>query len=147
MPIFLPFRNLLFGKNQKDFLYDKFTRRGDLLRFTKDDGRLTGMPVFSLVYPCMTLAQKIDPLLISSEFEQSNPTSFYVILKVREKIKELLNQANVLVHEKREGREDDRWYWAALALLDKYFFVSQKYVSRYILNKNANSCLAGDTNL
>jgi len=113
----------IIGENQKEFQYDTFTtQRSNLLRFTKVDGRLTGMPVFSLLYPCMTLAEKIDPLFISGEFEQGNPSSFYVILKVREKIKGLLNQATASIQEQREGREDDRWYWAALALLDRHFF-------------------------
>ncbi|MBN1536886.1 MAG: hypothetical protein JW908_09160 [Anaerolineales bacterium] len=114
---------LIIGENQKEFQYDKFTsQRSNLLRFTKVDGRLTGMPIFSLLYPCMTLAEKIDPLFISREFEQGNPTSFYVILKVREKIKDLLNQATASIREQRDGRDDDRWYWAALALLDRRFY-------------------------
>jgi hypothetical protein len=113
----------VIGQNQQEFQYDKFTtQRSNLLRFTKVDGRLSGMPVFSLIYPCLTLVDKIDPLFTSREFEKSNPTSFYVTLKVREKIKKLLDQATASIQESSEGREDDRWYWAALVLLDRHFF-------------------------
>jgi hypothetical protein len=113
----------IISQNQQEFHYDKFTtQRSNLLRFTKVDGRLTGMPVFSLIYPCLTLVDKIDPLFISREFERSNPTSFYVTLMVREKIKKLLDQATASIQESSEGREDERWYWAALALLDRHFF-------------------------
>lgn len=41
-------------------------RRKGLLRFNRTDGRLAGMPVLGMLYPCKTLAVECDPLKFAS---------------------------------------------------------------------------------
>ena len=41
-------------------------RRRPLLRFARSDGRLTGMAVFSLIYPSVALAEMVDPLRLGA---------------------------------------------------------------------------------
>ena len=47
-------------------------RRHPLLRFTRTEGRLTGMPVLSLLYPSTVLARECDPLAFAAD--TSSPT-------------------------------------------------------------------------
>ena len=42
-------------------------KRRPLLRFSRSDGRLTGLPLLSLLYPSVTLAQEADPLSVFRE--------------------------------------------------------------------------------
>jgi len=42
-------------------------RRGGRLQFAFSEGRLTGMPVLGLLYPCATLAERCDPLRLGRE--------------------------------------------------------------------------------
>ena len=80
--------------------------RGRLL-FTYSDERLTGMPVLALQYPSLTLADEACPVA-AQVAGAANPREA-VRCKVDALIAELPNG---------EGRPDERWYWAAPAMLD-----------------------------
>ncbi len=100
--------------------YTALTReRKPLLRFSSNSQeRLSGLPVFALVYPCVTLAREIDPLAISIELgKQGLPSLEDVRRVVRKKIEQILRNIGCW-SERAEGREDQRWYWAATAMLD-----------------------------
>lgn len=99
------------------------TKRGPLIRFAKKEERPMGMGNLTLLYPCLTLATKIDPLEISLELVQNNEAPPYTQVKnaVKEKIKNLLKRT-VKFPVRETGRYDDRWYWISLALLDRYFY-------------------------
>lgn len=102
--------------------YSKLTKeRKPLLRFSSSaEERLTGMPVLGLVYPCATLAREIDPIEIALELNaQGIPSLDELKLKAQTRIKELL-QSTGRWPGSSSGREDQRWYWAALALLDAH---------------------------
>ncbi|MCZ7681354.1 MAG: hypothetical protein M5U28_22210 [Sandaracinaceae bacterium] len=78
-----------------------------LLRFSSSEGRLTGMPVLALQYPALRLADELCPLRMRADG----------VTDVRE---ETRRRVAALVAElpAGEGRPDDRWHWAAPALLD-----------------------------
>jgi hypothetical protein len=92
-------------------------RRSALLQFARSTDRatgvtrLTGMPLFTLMYPSTTLAEVVDPLVIGS----GRPVEA-VLAEVKSQIDELLDSL-----PKMEGGDeppDERWYWAAPLMLD-----------------------------
>lgn len=93
-------------------------RQSPLLRFAQDEGRLTGMPLLSLLYPCRTLADTIDPLELGRQLSHSTLASVGEIIAAAAKIvDELLHP--FLSKVRHDGPPDDRWYWAALLMLDR----------------------------
>lgn len=89
-------------------------RRRPLLMFARSEGRLTGMPVLSLLYPSTTLARMGDPL---AKTRVSKCTTFEAMLKnLTEEISKAL--APLTGSSRRTGPEDEAWYWAAPILLD-----------------------------
>lgn len=103
--------------------YKKLTeKKKGLLRFARSKGRLVGMPVFCLLYPCLTVAQQIDPLAIARRLGRKElPTASAVAKEIRSRIRSMLNEATSELPKVRSGPRDDRWYWAALALIDHHF--------------------------
>jgi len=101
---------------------DLTRRRRPLLRFSRQYGRLTGMPAFTLLYPCLTLAQQTDPMAIGACLaSDGRPPSYEAVYAaVRQQIEQLLEQMEVKI-SRREGVADQRWYWAAPVLLDRQF--------------------------
>jgi hypothetical protein len=94
-------------------------RQRPLLRFAQVEDRLTGMSLLTLLYPCATLSCEIDPLAIGREIAAMGVTaSPEAILSAAEsRISELLQPA--LAAARLDGQVDERWYWAALLLLDR----------------------------
>lgn len=89
------------------------------LRFADDAGRLTGMPVFTLVYPCAALAHGIDPLKIAVRLAEAGtqPTAEAVLDEARVAVEKML--APDLARAGASGPADEAWYWAAPLLLDR----------------------------
>jgi len=94
-------------------------RQRPLLRFAQVEERLTGMPLLALLYPCATLAREIDPLAIGRNLAAAGllADADAVTSAAAARIRDLLNPA--LKAAKRVGQPDERWYWAALLLLDR----------------------------
>lgn len=100
------------------------TNRGYLLDISKSDGRLTGMPLFSLLYPSPTLAEVGDPAEIGSRIEGDDlPSQEQVRSEVRDAIESRLEP----IIDQQAGDEsdvagiqpyDEGWYWASPLLLD-----------------------------
>jgi len=93
-------------------------RHTQLLRFTRTDGRLTGMPVLGLLYPCTTLARECDPLRVAQQPGTGElPTIEQTVETCRQRVEDLLatlegGQASTT------GPADESWYWAAPILID-----------------------------
>lgn len=106
-----------------DYPYDELgKRRKPLLRFNRSDGRLAGMPLFCLTYPCLALARLVDPLAIAVRLADGDlPTAGLVLQAVEAQVDQFLGQLAMDLPAAESGREDERWYWAALALLDRHF--------------------------
>ncbi|MCL4744336.1 MAG: helicase [Burkholderiaceae bacterium] len=91
-------------------------RRRPLLMFTRSEGRLTGMPVLSLLYPSTRLAGLGDPL--GAVPTVATETLEAVIKKVAGGIRKLLSP--LTAGARRTGPEDEAWYWAAPIMLDRH---------------------------
>jgi hypothetical protein len=94
-------------------------RQRPLLRFAQVEDRLTGMSLLPLLYPCTTLCREVDPLAIGRELAatgvMASPEA--VLAVVGSRIRELLQPS--LAAARPDGQADERWYWAALLLLDR----------------------------
>jgi hypothetical protein len=90
-------------------------RRRPLLMFARSDGRLTGMPVLSLLYPSTILARIGDPLANSRG--GLRPSIEAILKNVTEEISKAL--APLTADSPRTGPEDETWYWAAPIMLDR----------------------------
>jgi Helicase conserved C-terminal domain len=93
-------------------------RRGPLLRFARQDDRLTGMPVLGIIYPSVALARKFDPLSFTSQDKLADelPSSTDFILHIQRQIEASLPQ--IMQGGAATGPVDETWYWAAPILLD-----------------------------
>lgn len=83
-----------------------------LLRFSRADNRLTGMPVLGLIYPSVTLAKAFDPATSGA----TPLTLDEVLSQARISLAPMLDAATS--RWAREGEVDERWYWAAPILMD-----------------------------
>lgn len=86
-----------------------------LLRFSRAEGRLTGMPVLGLMYPSIALAEVLDPAEAASVSCSLND--------LLERAKTALSPMLAEVQSRwsggaADGDVDERWYWAAPILLD-----------------------------
>jgi hypothetical protein len=96
-------------------------KRRQLLQFRIDpqEKKPTGMPALALIYPCATLAREIDPLGLSLAIGNARPADAGAVrAAARQRIGELLTKVTE-THTTTDGNADQRWYWAALALLDQ----------------------------
>lgn len=112
----------LFDDNTK---YSKERkRRRPLLMFSIQEGRHTGMPVFTSLYPCATLAVKVDPLSVAKELCVNGELPSYdrMLSEISNRVRRLLEEADSQLSLSKTGQVDERWYWAALAILDRYFY-------------------------
>jgi hypothetical protein len=108
-------RRMLQGSRRGDETRTRQLERvGGLLKTTRSDGRLSGMPVLALLYPSVTLSRLGDPLRLTSP---SDRTAFEELRsRVGAVLRPLLQQLTV---DAPSGRAvDESWYWAAPVLLD-----------------------------
>ena len=90
-------------------------RISQLLRFSRADSRLTGMPVMALLYPSITLAELGDPLEVRRTLGRA-PGREELLSVVEERIRSALDDA--FGEPTTPGAPDEAWYWAAPVLLD-----------------------------
>lgn len=108
---------------------EMFRKRRPLIVFSVSEGDLRGMRFFCLIYPCITLATKIDPLKIALDLASDGvmPKLEQVLTAVKDKIRHLLkpvmDQFSQKTVAQSAGRQrvDQSWYEGALALLDRYY--------------------------
>lgn len=88
-----------------------------LLRFAASsvDGRLTGMPVIAWLLPSPTLATAVDPLKIALQHGVGPMDAAALRSEARAVCEHLVG---TLPDGGKEGRADERWYWAAPILLE-----------------------------
>ena len=92
-------------------------RRSRLLQFSRSGNRLTGMPIFTLMYPSIVLAEQFDPLSFSLERKhQQLAKAEEVIVEFEQSINRLLTGLDTFRNAR--GPIDENWYWAAPVLLD-----------------------------
>ena len=117
-------RLMVASAGQKADYQEISRQRTAPLRFPIVEGKPGGMSALTLLYPCLTLAEAIDPLMIGLELVGSDlPGLEKVQDVVARKVDGLLTPiiARYTDYSDRSGLPDPRWYWAALALLDKTY--------------------------
>lgn len=107
---------LSFDKNAKN-TPEARERRARLLEFSRSQGRLTGMPVLGLVYPCSWFANEFDPLRLGcAPDNEDQRDSEAVLAHIRQVIEVALG--GLIEGRADTGQADADWYWAAPILLD-----------------------------
>ena len=101
------------GRKKPENTREAQEKRKPRLVFNISKGRLTGMPVLGLIYPCRTLARHCDPLTPG----ESLPTYEELFDRVTRQLEDLLNPL-LEPYRRREGPPDEAWYWAATIKLD-----------------------------
>jgi hypothetical protein len=113
-------RHMLSGEQNLAGYGELYKNKRALLRFSSDsENRLTGMPVLALIYPSPTLARLIDPLRLALETSTDGPPAADLVSRrAQEILRAELDRVLPGWSASSEGRVDQRWYWAAPALLD-----------------------------
>lgn len=113
----------MVNQEKYDFGYDELTKKHkSLLRFAISKERKSGMSVFSLIYPCLTLAKEIDPLVIAKQSDQPRLlSSFFMLEEIKLRLRPLLWHAISSIVIDESGPIDESWYWIAPLLLDRYY--------------------------
>lgn len=98
-------------------------KRRPLLQFRIDPETRhpSNMPALALVYPCATLANAIDPLMLAIGIGGNGPADVNVIKKRARSIVDAKLGKLRVAEDHHSNRVDERWYWAAPALLDAAF--------------------------
>jgi superfamily II DNA or RNA helicase len=92
---------------------EDWKKQRGLLRFAVSDGRLAGLPVLLLVYPCLTFARDCDPRDLA---RGDRLTAAEVRAHLAARIRNLIERLGVI--QEAGSSTDDRWYWLAPMLLD-----------------------------
>lgn len=94
---------------------EQWQKQKALLRFEAKSLRLTGLPLFNLVYPCLTLARNCDPRDLDP-----GKTAIGVIRIFEKRLRQMT--ADLKLSSTKEGKADERWYWILPMLLDEEHF-------------------------
>ncbi|MDT8285322.1 MAG: helicase-related protein, partial [Thermovirgaceae bacterium] len=115
-------RKMLSGLRELPRYTELYKKRKPLLRFSVSQNVLSGMSTLTLLYPCVTLAEAVDPLKLALTLSDDGPASRELVRHhAREIIIEKLRGAGVTL-DHIDGRGDQRWHWASLAILDGHYF-------------------------
>jgi hypothetical protein len=125
-------RRMVREYSKKENYQDMWKNRVQLLRFALKEEEPARMSNFNILYPCFTLSDIVDPAeFIINKEEQHDLNKIYTIIAA--KIKGLLEPV-VDEYSTEKGR-DEKWYWAALALLDKKYNLN--FINKWF-NTNKN---------
>ena len=95
--------------------------RARLLDFRLSDGQPGAMNNLLLLYPSPTLAELGDPLRLALKGGGSQITSDVARHEVEDRIRQRLAEAGIEFEVDDQWQRDQRWYWAAPALLDRRY--------------------------
>lgn len=108
---------------EREIDYEEERRvRKPLLIFTRKDVKLQGMANLSLHYPCLTLAERIDPFKLAPEVmpKTGPPSVDRMKAIVRREIEKILDPV-IGTYRDKKGRSDKRWFWASMLMLDREY--------------------------
>lgn len=96
-----------------------YERQNRLLDFQIKEGQPAQMNSMVLLYPCLTLAEMVDPAVLAAETTANGfpPTLRQIEAEISTRIEKLLEP--LVSRYGRIGRRDPSWYWSSLALLDR----------------------------
>jgi hypothetical protein len=107
-------RRALEGLHREISHSELYDRLKPLLRFTIANDRPTGMPALACLLPSPVLAEAVDPLEIALRLGDGEPISQESLVEEVQKVCSALLDGISLT---RDGARDERWYWAAPAIL------------------------------
>ena len=96
---------------------EDWKKQRGLLRFGISEGRLIGLPLLLLVYPCLTFARDCDPRELA---RGARLTAAEVRTRFATRIRALIEKLGIV--SEAGSSPDDRWYWLAPMLLDSAEF-------------------------
>jgi hypothetical protein len=112
--------------NQEEYGYEGTERRKiKELNFAIKEDKPASMNLMTLFYPCMTLAQKINPLKITQNYMRKNgslPSAVEMENEIKHKIRNILETTVLREKLNSEGPTDQRWYWVSLIFMDRIFY-------------------------
>lgn len=114
----------MLGEEARHLNYSElYRKKRPLIKFAvTEDDKMSGMTSLALMYPCPSLAKAIDPLQMALDYEGGRPIPWALIRHQTKTIVDtMLRRAGVYSMASKEGRVDQRWYWAALAVLDAHY--------------------------
>jgi len=92
---------------------EDWKKQRGLLRFGMSAGRLTGMPLLLLVYPCLTFAREYDPRDLARDGLGSAEEARS---RFAARLRSAIGKLGIVAQE--GGSADERWYWLSPILLD-----------------------------
>jgi hypothetical protein len=92
---------------------EDWKKQRGLLRFGISEGRLNGLPLLLLVYPCLTFSRDCDPRELARD---AGLTAAEVRKQFASRIHALIENLGIVAEA--GSSTDDRWYWLAPMLLD-----------------------------
>jgi hypothetical protein len=127
----------VMGLDEHKFRYDELLQeRKAALRFSVSRGRPENLSNFTLLYPCLTLAQDFDPLAVATSADHEL-SSTEVLEMIKQQLQERWNKAIRSLSIAKTGRVDESWYWYAPIILDHAFY--KKEVDSWLLNPNKST--------
>lgn len=114
----------IFSRVEHTYDYsEESKKRRPLLNYAVSEGRLTGMPLFTLTYPCVTLALTIDPLNKGIGLaSRGGPPHIEAVRSAVRKIIERLLSPLLKKYGRGSQQTSERWYWAAMLMLDREYY-------------------------
>ena len=118
-------------RNAKDFNKEKYGYEGKERRkikelvFAMKEDKPASMNLMTLFYPCMTLAQKINPLKITQDYMKKNgslPSAIEMEKEIEYKIRNILETTVLRDKLDSDGPVDQRWYWVSLIFMNRVFY-------------------------
>jgi hypothetical protein len=111
-----------------------------LLQFTDKSGRLTGLPLFTLLYPCLTFARECDPRALAT----GKWTARGVLGILGKHLRQITSELKL--PSTKEGKTDERWYWILPMLLDEERYSTESlrwWTQEHLASKWSESGIGG----
>ena len=119
-------------------------RKRGLLRFARTEGRLTGMPLFLLLYPSVKFAQLWDTYqdVLRVTAGETLPTIDQVLNHFERKFDDLMPTLGLKYDT--SGPSDDRWYWVVPIVADVCSKVYPEEVREWFQETGLDSLWRGE---
>ena len=119
-------RRMLERETDSPAYADLHDKRKPLLRFQVTGGRRSGMAALALLYPSAALVEAADPLRLALAHGNGEPLTVAQARSITAASLHELLFLHGLGPVQHDGRVDERWYWAAPAMLDAARFPAMR---------------------
>ncbi len=118
-------------------------RRRPLLKFARSKGRLTGMPLFLLLYPSVRFAQLWDTYadIMRRTPDGELPTIEDVLSHFERKLDDIVPSLNIKYDP--DGPTDERWYWVVPIVADAASTILPDHAKEWCFQTDLELALGG----